>query len=343
MKRLSFIVPMFNAEPFIERCVRSIENQNLPNNEYEILLIDDKSTDKTIDIVERLKESNSSIYIIKSEKKLGAGGARNLGIDYAQGRYLWFIDADDYIFKNVAMTLLRIAEDNCLNLLFFDIEIVKQGKSENITSTFAAHLHLKNLDRGINIFHETSFRIEPVSYLVENSYIKKIGLKFDENRYAEDIKFSHHLIMYADRVGKYDSKPYVYVHRPGSVERNQNPAHISKTVTDKIYAIIGLKSMLERFNKTEVHSLTSRKIHEYIDTHAFFALLRLRKSDFSFSDMCKIYTEIKKSKLLPLKFFPNLGYPGVRWKVLKCIVNTSWIFLPGSFLLSIFYKLRKLG
>lgn len=338
MKRITFIIPMYNVAPYIERCVLSIENQNLADDEYEILLIDDNSTDETISIVHRLQQKNKSIKILKGEKKLGAGGARNLGMRYAEGDYLWFIDADDYIFANVTKSLLELAEKNFLNLLTFDIESVKVGERENIESHFNSQLDLKCLDNGPSLYGKMSLRIEPFAYIIENTFIKKLQLQFDEHRFAEDIKFSHSLMMHATRAGNYQSKPYVYVHRLGSVERNNNPSHVTKTVKDKIYAVEGLKKMLDSSISKNISQETLDKMNKYIDYHLFFALLRVGKSNFSFSEICRMYADLKNSKLLPIRLFPGSDYPQFRWRILRIFVNTPWLFIPLSFVVSLVFK-----
>ena len=101
MKKFFFtiIVPVYNSEKFIKRCISSILNQNF--FDYEIIIINDCSTDASNRICKKFRQDNlNKIKLIKNEKNLGAGQSRNLGLKYASGRYIIFLDSDDYLLEN---------------------------------------------------------------------------------------------------------------------------------------------------------------------------------------------------------------------------------------------------
>ena len=92
--KISVIVPIYNTEKYLNRCIDSILSQTL--NDIELILINDCSTDKSLDIINSYKKYDN-VSIIDLEEKLGPGGARNIGISHAQGEFICFIDSDDYI------------------------------------------------------------------------------------------------------------------------------------------------------------------------------------------------------------------------------------------------------
>ena len=94
----SFIVPVYNAQPYLEECLTSIARQNSPN--IEIIVVDDGSTDGSPEIYNRLAAADSRFRILK-RKNAGAGAARNAGLDIAKGQYVIFVDADDFIDRNL--------------------------------------------------------------------------------------------------------------------------------------------------------------------------------------------------------------------------------------------------
>ncbi|MFZ4455583.1 MAG: glycosyltransferase family 2 protein [Bacteroidales bacterium] len=106
MLRLSIIVPMYNVAPYVEKCIRSLENQDIPKSEYEIICVNDGSPDNCKEIVERLQMEFVNIKLIHQENQ-GVSRARNNAIDKAKGKYILFIDPDDYVddysFKRVVM------------------------------------------------------------------------------------------------------------------------------------------------------------------------------------------------------------------------------------------------
>ena len=101
MTKLSFIIPYYNGGKYIVECLKSIYNQDIPEAEYEVILVDDCSTDKdSIALVEQFAKEHSTLHIIRNECNLRCGGSRNAGLLQAKGEYVWFVDQDDYIAPN---------------------------------------------------------------------------------------------------------------------------------------------------------------------------------------------------------------------------------------------------
>ena len=118
--KLSVIIPVYNMEMYIEQCLLSTLNQDIPKDEYEIIVVDDCSTDNSIKIVERYQKINSNIKIIRHSKNKRQGGARNTGVKAALGEYILFLDADDYFAENMYKQLLSTALNNNLEIVNFD-------------------------------------------------------------------------------------------------------------------------------------------------------------------------------------------------------------------------------
>ena len=114
--KLSIIIPAFNAASYIEKCVRSCEKQDVKKDEYEVIIVDDGSTDNTKDCVKTLqKEFSNIIYIFQENARQGA--ARNNGLRIAKGVYIWYVDADDWIEENCLGEILRRIEKDFLTAL----------------------------------------------------------------------------------------------------------------------------------------------------------------------------------------------------------------------------------
>ena len=123
MIRLSVIIPMWNAERYIERCVSSCYRQGLEEEEFEILIANDGSTDGSVDIVKRLQNEHSNILLF-SQENAGAGMARNLGLNHATGRYVMFVDSDDYLNPDTLKPILELAEEKDLDVCRYDMECI---------------------------------------------------------------------------------------------------------------------------------------------------------------------------------------------------------------------------
>lgn len=115
--KISVIVPIYNAEKFLKKCIESIINQTL--KEIEIILINDGSTDNSLKILQFFKEKDERIIIV-NKKNEGASEARNVGIDLAKGEYITFLDSDDYIEKNMLEKMYYNSKKNNVDILISD-------------------------------------------------------------------------------------------------------------------------------------------------------------------------------------------------------------------------------
>ncbi len=98
--KLSILIPLYNKEKYIERCLKSLLDQDISPSEYEIIIVDDGSKDSSAQIVENYAEKNANIHLI-SQQNQGPSVARNRCLEAAKGNYLYFLDADDYLATNV--------------------------------------------------------------------------------------------------------------------------------------------------------------------------------------------------------------------------------------------------
>ena len=109
-KLLSIIVPIYNSEKHLQSCLDSLLNQNVNVDSYEIICVDDGSSDNSYSIVCEYSDKHSNIVKLKKENG-GASSARNLGLDAAKGKYIWFVDSDDTIRPNCLNTIFKLLNE----------------------------------------------------------------------------------------------------------------------------------------------------------------------------------------------------------------------------------------
>lgn len=124
--RLSIIIPIYNVEKYIERCINSIFEQNLASEDYEVLLIDDETPDQSGEIAKKIAESRDNYHYIFQKNK-GLGGARNTGILHAKGNYILFLDSDDWLDRNSIRELLNEVHQRDLDILIFNMKNVSSN------------------------------------------------------------------------------------------------------------------------------------------------------------------------------------------------------------------------
>lgn len=216
MIKLSIIIPAYNAENFLPKCLDSCLCQDIIANEYEIIVVDDGSTDRTRQIVDNYQKANANIqYIFQENAKQGA--ARNNGLSKAQGEYVWFVDADDWI------------TDNCIS------DILGRMDGQNLTGLLVGHVsHYntplvwdrfdeKRIDRGIEILAAHKLYISPTYAVWRKSYLDDIDFSFMEHTYHEDMVSLLHFFYKAERIGYLNKICYHVYINPDSTTRSANP------------------------------------------------------------------------------------------------------------------------
>lgn len=120
--RISLIIPFYGVDGYIGKCLSTIYEQDLSEEEYEVICINDCSPDNSEEIVLEYAAKHSNLKLLKHDVNLKLGAARNTGLRAAKGRYVWFIDSDDYIKSNCLREILSYCEKNNLEIFHFGIQ-----------------------------------------------------------------------------------------------------------------------------------------------------------------------------------------------------------------------------
>lgn len=210
MTRLTFIVPFYNVESYIEECIRSLYNQNIPQSEYEVICVDDCSQDGSRAIVERLQNEYPTLKLLVHTENKRQGGARNTGLKVAQGEYMWFVDSDDQVIPNVLGNLLALAEKSELDMLQFNyVRSAEENGNAN-------HDEIGEIQDGETyLFGDKSPKwsekvIGPWLQLFRRQFLIDNHLIFIERIQYEDTDFVIHAFLKAKRVQYYPIDAYIY-------------------------------------------------------------------------------------------------------------------------------------
>lgn len=316
--KLSIIVPMYNCENYIETCVDSLLNQELSLNEYEIIIIDDGSTDNSRAIVEKKYNNYENIRII-SFKNGGQSYARNKGIENAKGKYIFFVDADDYISKNSIKNILDLSLKNNLDMMFFDISRV-----ESDTEFICRYNEIKKIDvvDGIMYFANNNVNNGPWQYLISKEFIKNNNLRFVEGRYCEDGMFLISCIFKAKRVSYSKVDIYRYVIRANSTITKRNNEHLEKIIEDFVYAIEYINQYYKEAKKKDYPKNFIEQLETRRNSYIFFMQVRMIKSRVGYKNAKKIIKRLRdincyKYKRLTKKYYPDIIF-GIGHKIFNC-------------------------
>ena len=203
----------------MKRCIESIESQNIQQDEYEVICVDDCSKDNTIEVIKDCQKLYSNIRLICHTENKTAGGARNTGMNAAKGEYLWFVDPDDMICPDVLKQLYECISSFNAELLFFNFYTTKES-GENVENTKIAStdgaiagepLVMQYAPKGLSMF--TCI----YNLLLEREFVNKHKIYYPEIRASQDVVFIWSCVLTATRCAVVDTLGYHYIRRGDSV------------------------------------------------------------------------------------------------------------------------------
>ena len=227
MIKLSIILPFYKVEQYIEKCIMSLYKQDIPQKYYEVICVNDCSPDNSVEIVKSLQKEFSNLILIEHTENKKLGGARNTGLKYAKGEYVWFVDSDDMIKPNSLGLILKYVTSNNLDFLHFgwdefnDANLIEYDK---IPST--------DILTGTELFFNERFvwwknhitawcKVYKRSFLIENKITFAEHIMYEDNDYALKVYPS------AKRCMHISENLYLYRVNNDSITRiNYNSQHI---------------------------------------------------------------------------------------------------------------------
>lgn len=242
--KLSIVVPIYNVADYLRRCVDSLLHQDLELSDYEIILIDDGSTDGSGAIADAYAAKFNHIRTIH-QANAGLSGARNTGIGAACGEYLQFVDSDDYLEPNVLRALLDKMAAERLDVLRFNY----QNVDERYRAFEPYKEHKPFVDYRDSVTDGLAFLTERLGYgcyawqfMVRADLVK--GCRFTEGIYFEDTDWTPRLLASAQRVTSVDTLVYNYLMRRGSITQSISCEKKRKLLDDKLFLVDSLAAQM---------------------------------------------------------------------------------------------------
>lgn len=221
-KLLSIIVPVYNVEKYLAECINSVLKQI--DNNIEVIIVDDGSTDNSNEIIAEFYKNNSSYIKIVSKSNGGLSSARNAGIEVCEGQYIYFLDSDDYLLENAVCTIYEcIRKYPSADIIQFDNIITTSNKRLNIIENSNKVLSMK--EYFLQYQCKSNASVNACSYVYKYSVWIDKKLYFEEGKKHEDRLFLYSLLQYdLNIVVVHIDKPfYVFrINREGSISTNVN-------------------------------------------------------------------------------------------------------------------------
>lgn len=285
---LSIIVPVYNTDRYLRECLDSIVNLSI--NNYEIIIVNDGSTDSSENIIHEYEENYQNISYYYQENN-GQGSARNLALKVAKGEYIYFMDSDDKLIPDKFVTIFNEAKKNNLDSIFFDADVfldesALQSKSNLPDFKYTREKSYGFYSNGEELFYSLAvnrdFYVSPCLYIVKHSIYTDNKLSFPLNMKNEDEIFSVKLMFYLGECLHINANAFMRRVRLNStmtsMQIESKFANFTKIVTD----------LSDFYNKFSFRSEKGKKqLYKrieglYIESLKIFSQTNLPKSDINY-------------------------------------------------------------
>ena len=298
MPKYSIVVPVYNVEEYIEKCINSILKQDY--HDFEIIIVNDGSTDGSKDIIDEIAKKHPEIIKVIHQKNKGLGGARNTGLEQARGEYVWFVDSDDTIRADALTVINCFLEKEQADLLAFDLmDVDEQGnhlaKEKGITWEYKGVFSINEMPQILFVSPSACNKI------FKRTLFEQDHIRFPEHVWFEDLFTIPKIYLHAKKIGYIDESLYLYLQRQGSIMKNSN--------IEKNKDIMGaLEEIVLYYKKNDVYERFKEEM-EYLAIVNVYLLASVRvlkgnRKSYLLSElkgyMEKNFPEYKKNKYYPL-------------------------------------------
>lgn len=293
-EKVSIILPIYNVEKYLDECIKSLINQSYRN--IEILAMNDGSKDNSINIINRYAKKDNRITII-SDKNKGQGACRNKAIKIASGKYLFFMDSDDYLDINTIEILIKKIMELDSDIIIYN-GIAFDDYDNNIKFHKNKYFNINN-NISNKIYSGREFAkfglnyISPCIKLYNKNFIKENNIFFTEGKYGEDVEFWYKCCLYANKISYVDFIGYYRRYRANSTMTGEN----IRVIKDRIENLINLKAIVNMVDE-EYRIYFEENLSSYA-LDLFYKIVKRNKKEIV--ELLKIFKDNKGEEIIDLQ------------------------------------------
>ncbi len=298
--KLSIVIPLYNAEKYIRNCLDPILGSDLPANSFEIIVVDDGSTDNGAQVVSEYLNKHANISIYRQENQ-GQSVARNLGIEESKGEYIWFIDSDDSVDVHLRPVFDSLQQNQHIDILAIQLERVSEEGEKLGVECNQPTLNHNKLMAGRTAVVQGYNPSSACALIMRKGFIQGNSLSFFPGITHQDVELTYRAMAYAKSVIFTDLRPYKYIIHPTSTSQSTNPEKKKKYVSDEIIII---KSFRELAKKMSADSACATTIYNRSQNALLGLLLQLRQNRHTWGKLGVnkyVLDRLKEENLYPLR------------------------------------------
>ncbi len=338
-KDISFCLPVFNVKEYIEACIKSIDSQTMNNISYEILCIDDCSTDGSYELLQTISKNNRAVKLVKNKENKGVSYTRNQLIEQASGTYIWFVDPDDMLYPNCVNKIYNIALRYNPDVILADYMRIEDNDTEEYIKNISENEY-EHVSFGMKWPIDTNNRRMSAVWcgMFKRQFLVTNKLKFNEDMIAqEDTLFYYEFLLKTKNVIKCEAPCYLYRQRATSVMHTRTVERAKKYYTSMLAMLKTYEQHLMKKDYTDIDILTE-KIHH--------SRQNVATTLCGVCDTKYVYEQLKflkREKIYPYPFRKNvfLGNRSILYKWLIFLTPIQVCFWIQHFSYKIMYYKNK--
>lgn len=329
---LTYIIPLYNTETYVLKCLQSIVDQDLSPDQYEVIVVDDGSTDGSRAVVEGFAREHSQVMLL-TQDNAGVSAARNLALEHARGRYLQFVDSDDYLMGQTMASLLRRAISEDLDVMVLNNrKATPDGVVTLATEAFSASTGVMT---GVEYLDGHSMTPYIWRYLVKRDFLERNQWRFNPSLIVcEDGALIAEFMLRAARVAHDEAAIYCYVNRSDSAMHNPGLNHLRKRLYSQIDSASIIDGTIKKFqhdNRQDAPASVAGLRNVYL----FFALTRA----FTAGIVDDVLDHMRDAGLYPFPCVgPEANYGGTKWKIIHSLMMHPHLW---AMLSKLYLKIKK--
>lgn len=314
---LSIIIPVYNAEALIERCLKSIFDQENFNFSFEVIVVNDGSKDNSLQKLKEAQQIYTNLKII-DQPNSGAGTARNTGLNAATANYIWFIDIDDYIepdaFKALQERCIYSAEEKTIGFNYYKVSAQGVKKPANAEINYKDVEELKGVDY---LDNNKPYYLWVIIY--QRSIIEQNKLRFiDGIKNLEDLEFSIRYFNICPKIEYHNINLYNYYENDLSTSRNKSRDNLVKLADDTIVVHKSISGLITSLGNS-YNAIIIRNLFNISVLGFFYSLVQ---NPYKYDEISRYYKLYFNKKYLPIPIIKR----NKKFHLFSILLNNKYLF-----------------
>ncbi len=315
---LSIIIPVYNCSQYLKEGFEKLKYLYSTNITFEILYVNDGSTDNSLEVLNEIEENNTFVKVISQENQ-GSSGARNTAIEVAQGKYIQFLDADDNLDFEQLLLLLQVAINNSLDAISYRLDYINENNvkiGERPKQTVTFNQIISGSQALIEGFNPSSICV----FLFKTDFLNKNNLRITPKITHMDVEFTSRMMLVTNRIMFVDFILYHYLQREGSITKPKTIDKFKQIIYDEIIIATNIRKTLEQQFSNELKIAIQKNYNAVVWNILWRFLNKQNEVDLDFKLKC--IDELKKRNLYPIK-----GALKTNFQILTSIFfNFFWLY-----------------